>query len=60
MLQYKVGQPAKEVPLLDKLKGGLPPYVKDSIEREGVVIPGVPGAIQPNFKNPGASWGLKF
>jgi hypothetical protein len=60
MGQYKLGQPKKDVPMLDKLKGSLPPYVKDSIDREGVVIPGVPGAIKPNFTNPGASWGLKF
>ena len=40
----------------------LPPYLQDSIERKGLVVPGIPGAFQPrSLNNPiGIKWGIQF
>jgi hypothetical protein len=46
---------------LQSMEKGLPPYVRDSIRREGLVIPGAPGAVEPKFgKTPGVVWKIKF
>jgi hypothetical protein len=42
---------------LDRLKSMLPPYLRECVEREGIVVPGVPGAFRPRtddgvFKGP--------
>lgn len=36
---------------LDRFKGMLPPYLRECIEKEGVVIPGVPGSFKPRTDN---------
>jgi len=38
----------------------LPPYLKDSVEKDGVVIPGMPGAVKPSTSPPGFEWKIKF
>jgi hypothetical protein len=43
------------------LMRALPPYFREAAEREGVVIPGVPGAITPRTSAPyGVDWKIKF
>ena len=51
---------------LDAFKSRLPSYLQDCIDRRGVVIPGVPGAITPRTDNgvlrgpSGLNWGIRW